>query len=47
MTLLKRIEIDKCALHLSSSKTDLEIVQLPVVDPQCNYSQGYIGAMCK
>jgi hypothetical protein len=25
-------------------KTDFEIVQLPVVDPQGSYSHGYIGA---
>ncbi len=47
LTLLKRTEIDKRALKLSSSTTDFEIVRLPVVDPQGNYSHGYIGAMGK
>jgi hypothetical protein len=28
-------------------KTDFEVVLLPVVDPQGNYSHGYIGAMGK
>jgi hypothetical protein len=46
LTLLKRTEIDICALQ-SSSKTDFEIVQLPVVDPQGNYSHGYIVATGK
>jgi hypothetical protein len=47
LTLLKTTVLDICALQLSSSKTDFEVVQLPVVDPQGNYSHGYIGAMGK